>query len=329
MRRTWAAYPAAGPGAADAARLRDAAGRMLQANWCEGVTRDGVEYAYTRPDRVKYPDQFFWDSCFHAVAWSHIDPARARRELRTLVAAQRPDGLIGHTVFWRAGCAWRAPSRTTSSRRSDGSTATIQPPLLAWAWAEVADRSPDDPGFRAEGLAPLRRCTPGSTGSAPTGTACSASSSRTSRAWTPRRPTTRPSGRRAHPFPGFLHLLLLQPAPRLLVPAGRRRGRLPRGRPAGQHRLGAGLGGDGAVGGAGRRRAGRPRHGGAGRAALGPGARDLPPAGPGRAPAARRHLGRPGAARPARPARRGGRGGWSRSSCSTRAGSGCRSPCPA
>ena len=39
-------------------------------------------------------------SCLHAVAWSHIDPSRARRELRTLAAAQRPDGLIGHTVFW-------------------------------------------------------------------------------------------------------------------------------------------------------------------------------------------------------------------------------------
>ena len=208
MRRTWAAYPAAGPGAADAARLRDAAGRMLRANWREGVTRDGLEYGYTRPDRVKYPDQFLWDSCFHAVAWSHIDPARARRELRTLVAAQRPDGLIGHTVFWSGRVRLARAFSYNLVARSDGSTATIQPPLLAWAWAEVADRSPDDPGFRAEGLAPLRRL----------------------HAWLDRERADgdgllgilqpdesgldatpaydAPLGPRAHPFPGFLHLLL-------------------------------------------------------------------------------------------------------------------------
>ncbi len=148
----------AGPsGAGDIGRLRDAAARLLSANWTEGRTRDGVEYAYTRPDPAKFPDQFFWDSCFHAVAWSHIDPARARRELRTLVAAQRPDGLIGHTIFWAAPVRLSRAFTYNLIRRSDRTTATIQPPLLAWAWAEVADRSPDDPGFRAEGLPALRR----------------------------------------------------------------------------------------------------------------------------------------------------------------------------
>ena len=141
----------------DAGRLRDAVARLLRANWREGRTPSGTEYGYTCPDPVKYPDQFFWDSCLHAVAWSHVDPSRARRELRTLVAAQRPDGLIGHTVFWRGRVR---PSRAFTYnliRISDRTTATIQPPLLAWAWAEVADRSPDEPGFRAEGLPALRR----------------------------------------------------------------------------------------------------------------------------------------------------------------------------
>ena len=193
--------------AGDAGRLRDAAARLLRANWREGRTRDGVEYGYTCPDPVKYPDQFFWDSCLHAVAWSHVDPSRARRELRTLVAAQRPDGLIGHTVFWRGRVRLARAFSYNLLRISDRTTATIQPPLLAWAWAEVADRSPDDPGFRAEGLPALRRY----------------------HAWLDRERADRdgllgilqpdesgldatpaydaPLGLRAHPFPGFLLLL--------------------------------------------------------------------------------------------------------------------------
>ena len=131
--------------------LRGAAGHMLEGNWVEGRSRAGVPYAYTRP-AARYPEQFFWDSCFHAVAWSHIDPARARTELRTLLSAQREDGFIGHTVFWYGRV--RLDRRFTYNLLDpdDAMTATIQPPLLAWAWAEVADRSPDDPGFRAEGV---------------------------------------------------------------------------------------------------------------------------------------------------------------------------------
>jgi hypothetical protein len=144
-------------GAVDAGRLRDAAARLLRGNWVEGVAADGVAYGYTRPDSAKFPDQFLWDSCLHAVAWSHIDPSRARRELRTLLAGQRSDGLIGHTMFWRRPVRLSRAFTYNLMTRTDRTTATIQPPLLAWAWAEVADRSPDDPGFRAEGLAGLRR----------------------------------------------------------------------------------------------------------------------------------------------------------------------------
>src|SRR3954451_12698929 len=120
--------------------LKVAALAALEDGGGEGVRADGVPFAYTRP-AARYPDQFFWDSCFHAVAWSRIDPARARAELRTLVAAQRPDGLIGHTVFWRGPVrAARAPVYNILER-DDGATATIQPPLLGWAWEQVAARS--------------------------------------------------------------------------------------------------------------------------------------------------------------------------------------------
>ena len=149
--------PVSGSAADRLPRLREAAAAQLSANWREGATPDGVEYGYTRPDTRKFPDQFFWDSCLHAVAWRHLDPARARRELRTLLAAQRPDGLIGHTIFWHAPVRLARRHTYNLLHHRDRATATIQPPLLAWAWAEVAERSPDDPGFAREGLAGLIR----------------------------------------------------------------------------------------------------------------------------------------------------------------------------
>ncbi|MEW6583536.1 MAG: hypothetical protein AB1416_12340 [Actinomycetota bacterium] len=140
--------------AAEIRWMRATARAALEAGWREGVTASGVGYRYTRP-APRYPEQFFWDSCFHAVAWSRLDPARARAELRTLVAAQRPDGLIGHTVFWGRPVRWSRAHLYNVVSRGDGATWTIQPPFLGWAWAEVAARSPDDPGFAAEGIAPI------------------------------------------------------------------------------------------------------------------------------------------------------------------------------
>ncbi len=194
--------------AGDAGRLRDAVARLLRANWREGRTPNGTEYGYTRPDRAKFPDQFFWDSCLHALAWSHIDPSRARRELRTLVAAQRPDGLIGHTVFWSGRVRLARAFTYNLIRRSDRSTATIQPPLLAWAWAEVADRSPDDPGFRAEGLPALRRLHAwlDRERAGPDGLLGILQPDESGLDATPAYDA--PLGLRAHPFPGFLLLLL-------------------------------------------------------------------------------------------------------------------------
>jgi glycogen debranching enzyme len=143
------------PAAATAAVRRDAL-RILERNWCSGVARDGTPFAYTAPDARKFPAQFYWDSCFHAVAWAALGrPDRARAELRTLLAAQEPDGFIGHTIFWdRRVRLSRAPFYNLRSWR-DRMTRTIQPPLLAWAWDIVASASTDDPGFRTEAAARL------------------------------------------------------------------------------------------------------------------------------------------------------------------------------
>ena len=139
------------------ARLLPRAERQLRANWREGRYRDGTPYAFTCPATPRYRHQWYWDSCFHAIAWRHFDPARARAELRTLLRAGRLDGFIPHTVFWDRPALWRrAPFYATPSLFGSMSTATIQTPLIALAWELVAAASPDEPGFGAEALTQLR-----------------------------------------------------------------------------------------------------------------------------------------------------------------------------
>src|ERR1700756_3486137 len=140
------------------ARLIAGAERVLRANWREGHrAEDGVEYAFTCPATPRYRHQWYWDSCFHAIVWRHFDPARARRELHTLVRAGRLDGFIPHTAFWDRPAYWRrAPFYGTHTVFGASATATMQTPLLAVAWERVAAASPDVPGFAAEGLPQLR-----------------------------------------------------------------------------------------------------------------------------------------------------------------------------
>lgn len=127
--------------------------RVLRANWREGVRRDGTRFAFTCPSPRRYKHQWYWDSCFHAIAWAHVDRARAKEELRTLLRAGRPDGFIPHTAFWQASPRWRrAPLYATQGFRGNTATSSIQTPLLALAWERVAD---GDEAFIAEGLKPL------------------------------------------------------------------------------------------------------------------------------------------------------------------------------
>ena len=125
-------------------RVSTAAESLLTANWREGQGRSGARYAYTCPDGEKYPYQWFWDSLMHALAWNEIAPSRAAAELRSLATAQQADGLIGHTIFWDAPVRIMRLAFYNVRRRGDMSTATIQPPFIGWAWAEVADRLGDD-----------------------------------------------------------------------------------------------------------------------------------------------------------------------------------------
>lgn len=123
---------------------------VLRRGWTEG-SRRGTPFAYTQPSPGRYPWQWYWDSCFAAVAWRRFEPGRARVELETLLAAQRGDGFIGHTIFWdRPVSLGRLPFYNVASRNAF-QTGTIQPPLLAWAWRIATGEDPAGvPGIVAQ-----------------------------------------------------------------------------------------------------------------------------------------------------------------------------------
>ena len=129
--------------------VRSVCERTLRANWVDGARRsDHVSFAYTQPSPGHYPWQWYWDSCFTAITWRRFDPARSRAELSSLLAAQRNDGFIGHTIFWTG--APKGVRRFTYNivSRADGMTASIQPPLLAWAWRIAIGDPADEPRIR-------------------------------------------------------------------------------------------------------------------------------------------------------------------------------------
>jgi hypothetical protein len=108
----------------------------LRTNWREGVHHgNGLEFAYTCPSPGHYPWQWYWDSCFAAIAWRHFDPSRSRRELESLLNAQRADGFIGHTIFWETPLTGVRRFTYNVTDPDAGMTSSIQPPALAWAWS--------------------------------------------------------------------------------------------------------------------------------------------------------------------------------------------------
>ncbi len=127
-----------------AEQVRALCERTLRSNWARGE-RAGVPYAYTRPSPERYRWQWYWDSCFAAIVWRRLEIARSREELRTLCAAAREDGFIGHTIFWEGPLGGLRRIFYNVIDESDQSTSTIQPPMLAWAWRAAVGNPAAEP----------------------------------------------------------------------------------------------------------------------------------------------------------------------------------------
>jgi hypothetical protein len=123
--------------------------RVLRQNWHEGSV-DGRRFSYSEPSPGRYPWQWYWDSCFAAIVWRRFEPARARAELESLLEAQRENGFVGHTIFWRAPVTFpRLAFYNVATRSGFLQTETIQPPLLAWAWRIAVGDPREEPRIAA------------------------------------------------------------------------------------------------------------------------------------------------------------------------------------
>src|SRR5436305_11579549 len=133
------------PSEIDMEAVRRLCASTLAGNWREGIrTSDGVPFAYTCPSPRHYPWQWYWDSCFTAIVWRRFDIGRARKELESLLAAQREDGFIGHTIFWNTPLTGKRRFTYNVTSPDAPMTASIQPPVLAWAWRIAAGDPAED-----------------------------------------------------------------------------------------------------------------------------------------------------------------------------------------
>jgi len=136
--------------------LEAGARQILLTNLRRGVADwNGKEYSFVCPSLTGYPFQWFWDSCFHAIALTHLDQDQAKAELSTLMSGALPDGFIPHIIFWEMEKQPDFLGRNLVGQTSPYYSSTIQPPIIAYA-VERVYQATGDGGFLAAALAPLK-----------------------------------------------------------------------------------------------------------------------------------------------------------------------------
>ncbi|MEU1754418.1 trehalase family glycosidase [Micromonospora matsumotoense] len=114
-----------------------AASDVLRGNLRAGYSAGaGHEFRFTCPSPDTYPFQWSWDSAFHAIALSHLDPGRAQAEIGSLLTAVTPQGFLPHMLLWQDHLRPRAVE-DFRIRVTGWTSATIAPPVLARAVEQV------------------------------------------------------------------------------------------------------------------------------------------------------------------------------------------------
>lgn len=138
----------------DLNKLKLKAEKILKKNTRTGF-KDGKKYTFTVPAVRCYPFQWFWDSCFHAIVWTHFDIERAKDEIRSLLSWQSEDGFIPHIIFWNRKKVMTKPWHYFESKpwlvlpfipTSIGkpkTSAMIQPPIIAHAVERIYEKGKD------------------------------------------------------------------------------------------------------------------------------------------------------------------------------------------
>ena len=133
----------------DREALEAGARRILLGNLRQGRAEwNGKEYTFVCPALRGYPFQWFWDSCFHAIALIHLDVDLAKAELTTLLSTVLPSGFIPHLTFWELEMRDEFLSHNLVGRTSPYYSSTIQPPIIAYAVERVYQATGDEEFLR-------------------------------------------------------------------------------------------------------------------------------------------------------------------------------------
>lgn len=119
---------------AETRRVHEVNRQVGRAKWC------GFEFDFSCPSTGTYPFQWFWDSCFHAIALSHVDIEKAESELVSLLKNQHIDGFVSHVTFWQRDAFEELVGTYDIAFRDRYLSDEMQPPLLAEAVQAVAQR---------------------------------------------------------------------------------------------------------------------------------------------------------------------------------------------
>lgn len=101
-------------------------------------------FHYTVPSPELYPFQWLWDSCFHAIIYTHFDVERAKKEIRSVAShtLKNPTGLLPHIIYWEQVGAnqdnncWGREMRgdvINDAWQTQGTSSITQPPVIAYA----------------------------------------------------------------------------------------------------------------------------------------------------------------------------------------------------
>ncbi|OGY23744.1 MAG: hypothetical protein A2Y57_04425 [Candidatus Woykebacteria bacterium RBG_13_40_7b] len=137
-------------------QIREKAKDLLYSNLKRGYSSwKKTTYSYVCPARKVYPGQFFWDSCFHAVVWTHFDLYQAKEEIKTLLKAQELDGFVPHVIFWQGAIPYWGLLESDATFKPRTSS-LIQPPLLAYSVQRIYQKDKDNQ-FLAEVYPSLKK----------------------------------------------------------------------------------------------------------------------------------------------------------------------------
>ncbi|SIS90020.1 MGH1-like glycoside hydrolase domain-containing protein [Paracoccus saliphilus] len=95
------------------------------------VLRGNDRGGYTIPTHGLYPYQWNWDSAFAAMGFAGFDPARAWRELESLLSGQWDDGMVPHILFHQQDDGYFPGPEVWGGTGPIPSSGISQPPIAA------------------------------------------------------------------------------------------------------------------------------------------------------------------------------------------------------